>query len=293
MTPEQGKPTADAQRIGFSHSAGKASPVDVVRLTELRARQMDHSMYDPTRLDFHLMQFVVSGSGRHWSDFEPVEIECGDILYVRAGQVHSFDATSDHEALLLFFTPDALAKADIPQPARWEPNTVLRPSAADFEILVELIRVQASIDTTAEELEAGRVGPHVLGAILGGIAGVVSSRHERVDVVQQRAESLVLEFETLLDEHHASSRNMNWYASKMYVTPRSLARACQRARGMAPKRLIDLRVSLEAKRMLTTSAATVESIGLSLGFTEATNFVKFFKRIAGLTPDAFRRHSLG
>ena len=74
----------------------------------------------------------------------------------------------------------------------------------------------------------------------------------------------------------------------MHVTPRTLARACHRARGLAPKRMIDLRVGLEAKRMLTTSDATVEAIGLSLGFTEATNFVKFFRRIVGQTPEGFR-----
>ena len=28
---------------------------------------------------------------------------------------------------------------------------------------------------------------------------------------------------------------------------------------------------------------------VDLGFSEATNFVKFFKRIAGTTPEAFRR----
>ena len=250
---------------------------------------MDHSIFDPTRLDFHLIQFVVAGRGRHWSDFEPVDLVPGDILHIRARQVHSFDASSDHEALLLFFTPDAFLKERIPQPVRWEPNTVLRPSSADFEILVELIRVQVSIDTKAVELEAVRVGPHVLGAILGGIAGVVSARHESVDVSVRRAETLVLEFEALLDEYHASTRNMNWYASKLHVTTRSLARACHRARGLAPKRMIDLRVGLEAKRLLTTSSATVDSIGLALGFTEATNFVKFFRRIVGSTPDAFRQ----
>jgi AraC-like DNA-binding protein len=45
---------------------------------------------------------------------------------------------------------------------------------------------------------------------------------------------------------------------------------------------------LEAKRQLAVTSDSVESIGLSLGFSEATNFVKFFRRVSGDTPAAFR-----
>lgn len=292
--PDEGAPAArsgdakDAQRISFSHSAGKTSAVDVVRLSELRGRELDHSVFDPTLLDFHLLQFVVAGTGRHWSDFEPIDLEAGEVLHVRPKQVHSFDPHSGHEALLLFFTPDALLESHIPEPLRWQPNTVLRPDPQDFEITCELMNVQASLDTKAREIDAGRVGPHLLGAILGAIAGVVSARLGVADVPDQRAESLVLEFEQLLDDYHAACRNLSWYASQLRSTTRGLSRACHRARHLPPKRMIDLRVVLEAKRRLTTSTATVEAIGLSLGFTEATNFVKFFRRIAGTTPEAFR-----
>ena len=94
---------------------------------------------------------------------------------------------------------------------------------------------------------------------------------------------------TSSDTHHASAKAVTWYASQLDTTPRSLARACRYARDSSPKRVIDLRVVLEAKRLLATTSKTAEAIGGSLGFTEATNFVKFFRRIVGSTPDAFRR----
>ncbi|MEL7362149.1 MAG: helix-turn-helix domain-containing protein, partial [Bacteroidota bacterium] len=49
-----------------------------------------------------------------------------------------------------------------------------------------------------------------------------------------------------------------------------------------------VRVGLEARRLLATTSDTVEAIGFRLGFSEATNFVKFFKRVVGITPEAFR-----
>ena len=281
------------QRLAFRHSAGQTSSVEVVRLSHLRAREMDHSMYDPTRLAFHLVQFVIAGGGAHWVDFERVSLQPGDVLHVRPEQVHSFDESVEHEALLLFFTPGALQQAHIPQPAHWQASTVLRPAASDFRILTELLRLQETLDAEAAELRPDTVGPHVLGTILAGLADVVAARQGSIDLTAQRYEALVLELEKLLDQHHLSSRSPAWYASELRTTPRTLARACRRARDSSPKRMIDLRLVLEAKRHLATTTDTVEAIGYSLGFSEPTNFVKFFKRVVGATPDSFRRsHSV-
>ena len=275
--------------LGFAHSAGRASPIEVARVSELRLRKLDHSIYQPARLDFHLIQFVVAGGGRHWSDFESVELRAGDLLHIRPRQVHAFDRGSDHEALMIFFTPNALAQAHLPAPVRWEPNTVLRPAADDFAVLISMLEAQAALDRRAVALDSGAVAPHLLAAILEGLANVARSQRAGGSVAEVRAEEMVHALERLLDQHHASSRSAAWYAKELHVTERSLGRACQRVRGLSPKRLIDLRVILEAKRWLSTSSKTVEAVGLGLGFSEATNFVKFFRRMVGETPEAFRQ----
>jgi AraC-like DNA-binding protein len=45
---------------------------------------------------------------------------------------------------------------------------------------------------------------------------------------------------------------------------------------------------LEAKRLLAHSLFPVANIGYEIGFSEPTNFVKFFRRETRLTPGAFR-----
>ena len=60
------------------------------------------------------------------------------------------------------------------------------------------------------------------------------------------------------------------------------------------KALIDQRIALEAKRMRHHSQSSIaqigHQIGLQIGFTEPTNFVKFFRRIVATTPQAFCEH---
>jgi AraC-like DNA-binding protein len=57
---------------------------------------------------------------------------------------------------------------------------------------------------------------------------------------------------------------------------------------LTPKALIDQRICLEAKRLLVYSTLSGSSLSSLLGFSEPTNFVKFFRRTTGTTPQQFR-----
>ncbi len=48
-------------------------------------------------------------------------------------------------------------------------------------------------------------------------------------------------------------------------------------------------MTLEAQRLLAHTDLPVATIGRALGFSEATNFGKFFTRQTGNTPGDFRR----
>ena len=286
---EPGRGAEHIPRIPFRHSVGRTSPVEIVRLSHLRELELSHSIYDPMRLEFHEVHFVTTGTGAHWIDFERVPLEAGDVLHLRPEQVHAFDADCDHEAFLLLFEPRALKEAHLHQPARWQVNSVLHPPSSDFGVLTGLLRVQEALDKQSTHMLPASVGLHLLAAVFAGLADVVSAQQGRVDPTSQRYEKLALEFEALLESQHTSSKSVAWYSSELNTTTRTLARACRHARDASPKEMIDLRVVLEAKRQLATTSKTVEAIGFSLGFTESTNFVKFFRRIVGSPPDAFRR----
>ena len=52
--------------------------------------------------------------------------------------------------------------------------------------------------------------------------------------------------------------------------------------------LVDSRIVIEAKKMLRLTNMPLKAISLKLGFDDASNFVKFFKRIVGKTPLQYR-----
>jgi len=74
----------------------------------------------------------------------------------------------------------------------------------------------------------------------------------------------------------------------MNVSEKKLTNATKKIAGRTPKELIDDRVMLEAKRLLTHTNHSIKEIGYELGFEEPTNFIKFFKKHAAKTPIEFR-----
>lgn len=96
-------------------------------------------------------------------------------------------------------------------------------------------------------------------------------------------------FQQLVEKHFAKWRRVAEYAEQLGCTEKSLTRATMVAAGMSAKAFISSRINLEAKRLLVHTDSSVTLIAESLGFEEATNFIKFFKRETGCTPAEFRR----
>ncbi len=99
---------------------------------------------------------------------------------------------------------------------------------------------------------------------------------------------LARRFQQALDDQVTRRPTVEALASDLGVSTSTLTRTCRAKLGQAAKALVDRRIALEAQRMLVHTDATSVSIGERLGFTEPTNFLKFFKRLVGTTPEAFR-----
>jgi AraC-like DNA-binding protein len=79
------------------------------------------------------------------------------------------------------------------------------------------------------------------------------------------------------------------YAKRLGCSEKSLGRAALEIAGVNAKKILIQRIVLEAKRLLAHTILPISAIADKLGFDEATNFVKFFRRQTGGSPGAFRK----
>jgi AraC-like DNA-binding protein len=116
--------------------------------------------------------------------------------------------------------------------------------------------------------------------------------HDRMEAqvgVSARVSQRFKNFQQLVEKNFAKWHQVAEYAEQLGCAAKSLTRATREATGMNAKAFITSRISLEAKRLLAHTDVSVTLIAESLGFDEATNFIKFFKRETGCTPAEFRR----
>jgi len=95
-------------------------------------------------------------------------------------------------------------------------------------------------------------------------------------------------FIRLVNTHCHKHRDMDFYADKLFLSPRYLCTLIRQESGRCAKDWIDHAVTTKAKVMLRHSNQQVTAISDALGFPNSSFFCKYFKRLAGTTPQKYR-----
>lgn len=271
--------------------AGVQGGFELLPLASLRARKSDEVLTVPQRPDFHVLLFYEKGQGTHMVDFEAVPCPANTLLHVSPHQVHAFGTLSGREATLLVFREELLPSDFIGTGASvalaehvWPVAVTLQQEDAGrlLELFAALRAFQAGAGTWHQPDAARYLALSI--AALGyqsAIAGDAGYRDPGEHGAYYR-------FLALVESEFRTMRGAQWYAGALGCSYRTLCRACQVATGLTPKALIDGRIMKEARRMLGYSQEPVYVIAEELGFSESTNFVKFFVRLEGQTPETFR-----
>ena len=96
-------------------------------------------------------------------------------------------------------------------------------------------------------------------------------------------------FRQLVELHYRDNLSIDDFARALGVTRGHLHSACLRAFGRAPQQLVHDRLAGEARLRLRQTAQPVEQVAYSLGFRDPAYFNRFFRRMAGLSPGAYRK----
>ncbi|MDX5435865.1 MAG: helix-turn-helix transcriptional regulator, partial [Pontibacter sp.] len=96
-------------------------------------------------------------------------------------------------------------------------------------------------------------------------------------------------FKQLLEERYLHQHAVQYYASELAVTPRTLNEITHKYAGKNVSQLIKERLVLEAKRLLHHGQLSVKEIAAQLGFEDAAYFTRFFTKNTGTSPLAFRK----
>ena len=113
------------------------------------------------------------------------------------------------------------------------------------------------------------------------------------DEPRNRATDLSDAFLELLRSDFRISRDVGHYADQLFVTPKYLSRCIKEVTGRTATEWIDSYVVNESKSLLASTRLTIQQISDQLGFLSTALFGKYFKRVEGITPSAYRKSRKG
>lgn len=242
-----------------------------------------------------ILTLIMSGSARAKYDMQVITHKKNDLAIIMPGHImHPLDCSDDFSYALFFISPKMFDDLRFHtfshdyEKFNYAPVCTLTDEQAAhlLDIVDQLIIIA---NHTNEEM------PHRYQVLLAQLAvGYEFLNHYRREQdkqwVENRHTELFNRFCDLVGKHYRESREVQFYANQMNITPKYLSKVVRAAtNGLSPVDWIEQYVIAQAKRLIETRATqTLQETGYMLGFSEPTAFYRYFKRVTGMTAKQYR-----
>ncbi|MFF3373541.1 helix-turn-helix domain-containing protein [Streptomyces sp. NPDC002680] len=279
--------------FGFNAPDAPVPGLEMVDLATLRRRVQGGRLHRVHRVDFHTITLVTRGGGEHTVDFVDYPCRPGTLLWVRPGQAQRFGTTDEHDPEAKLNGPHLIFTADFPPEFSAADRLItdwFGPVCWQLGTGREYARVSGLLAQLAAEYTSsqGTVSREILRLLLATLMLHID-RLPRPGTDPRSAGEVYARFHAELERSYATTRRAEDYAARLGYSVKTLSRVCLAATGQPVKCVINARVVLQAQRLLAHTDDPVALVSQQLGFSEPTNFGKFFARYTGTTPGDFRR----
>lgn len=279
--------------INYEFKTGLPQEFEIVDLVELY-RDFRDTLTTTHRTGFYHIIWFQKGSPTHLVDFNPIKIKPNSLLFLNKDTVQRFDNKTNFEGKAILFTDSFYCKTEAD--TKFLRNNIL------FNDLFAVSQIQINehsslfieiLNQMTDELQNTKDSSQadILKNLLHNFL-LHSERKKReqsfVELKKDANLDYIMVFKDLLEANYKTQKQVSYYAKEMFISEKRLNQATSKFFGKSPKEIINDRVMLEAKRVLVHTNENIREVCYYLGFEEPTNFIKYFKKHATITPTEFR-----
>lgn len=230
--------------------------------------------------------YLSHGRGAHFIDYNKYIIKPPIIFFVRKEQVHHWDLLTIPDGYVVI-----LKKAFIDKSLDRELKALLTRASGISSLR---IKDNATIHQLFQLLtEEGKTVsdsnfPIIEGLLKALLAKILIVANTTTKETKTNS-GLYHSFRELLTQKTDIKNNVAYYAGLLNTTPQNLNAVCRKTTNQSASEVLGEHLISEAKRLLLYTDNSVSEISLKLEFTDASHFVKYFKRYTSYTPQAFRK----
>ncbi|MEM9327705.1 MAG: helix-turn-helix domain-containing protein [Bacteroidota bacterium] len=243
--------------------------------------------FEPSRINFFLIIFLTKGQMTHEVNFKKYEMFQDDCIFVSKGQIVKFDRSGGYKGYGIIFTeeyilhhlsPSALSRISLFY--NYNQSTFLFKAHGVRDPFIDALRDLSK--------DLGTIKADIMASILTALLLKAQAQIGQISNTSNGDHLKFIQFQKLVESDCMESRKAREYARSLNLTYKQLNTLCKTFTKKTAKEYIDNYVVLQAKRLLVMSKLPIKHTAYECGFSEETNFLKFFKKIAGITPAQFR-----
>ncbi|WP_064966475.1 helix-turn-helix domain-containing protein [Tenacibaculum ovolyticum] len=285
--------------LPFESKSSEIKGIEIITLENLESKKdiFDHLPERAHQLEFYQLAFYTNGKTEHLVDFVWHTVESNAIIYVSKGQVNAFKFNKGVKGYLLLFTEEYFKNqlANIPQntairlltPQLFSPKVKV-PEASNILTYIQLVFNE--FYKVSENFNKKHIIDSLFNIIFSKLEEI--KKNQTGYIKESEKFKLFLSFQTFLKNDFVLNKNADYYANKLNITYKHLNVVCKEIINKTAKQYIDEFVILEAKRNLINSSIKSTELAYLMGFEESTNFVKYFKKHTGFTPNTFKNNNI-
>jgi AraC-like DNA-binding protein len=278
-------------RYAFEPDRATGNPVFRINKNDSVANYSKADFLVPHRKDYYLLVFVKEGNSRHWIDMEPYVLKPNTFYFTVPHQVHLKEATTPLSGVSISFS-DAFLALDENLSLRELP--IIQNPANGHELLMNdanVVFLEEMLERIYDEYHShGKWQQGMLLAYMKVLL-IFLSRIYNEQIVKEEAmpeKVLLKKFLANINDSYSNTHEVADYASMMNISAGHLSEVIKQQSGKPPIAHIHDRLLLESRRLLFHTNLSGKEIAYSLGFEDDSYFIRFFKRLTGQTPVAYR-----
>lgn len=262
-------------------------PVEVLQRSEVVQRVPGTELASRQRPGFHLLIVCTAGGGTHVVDYDPVRLSAGTVLRVHPGQVQQFRPEASFEAVMVVWPVDS-HPADPAAPAWYPGSGVPTCWQVEGDLLTRILGWIEELRTEQDRFDGSPRHVALMKALLSSL--LLRLAIELPDQLPGRGPlpDAYVGYRQLIEELLFERPTVAGLSTHLGYSARTLDRACKQVSGQTAKQVLDERIALEIRRLLTHSDRPVGRIAADLGFDDPSNFSKFVRRHLGRLPSQIR-----
>lgn len=236
---------------------------------------------------------ITEGEASCIVDFYAYTLKSPSMALFMPGQVvESIETSQDCKVIGMAFPAEFSSSLNLPvsfqEKLSFQKNHFYALNQEGLEAFISCYNQVSSIMRQEDHPYREEIIRHLFSAYYYGLGYYVHNAKRQTSVMTGQQE-VCEKFIALASENFKEHRDIGFYADKLCITNKYLSALLKQETGMTALEWIEKYVVLYAKGCLSSTSMTVQEISDELDFPSQSVFGKYFKRVEGISPKAYRQ----